>query len=342
MHRVLFQSNEDKTPCFETPISEFEHIGLLMIVSEVEYKNIPSFVIQVPYLPVPLIAPTVLDPNLSKFLQNTAYHLVPKEPRPLYQFICNTIGPLLFKKECFPELNNLDIYGKAKKKILKLDDQDLESFRKELTLDKYYLEYSEPQDPGPTRSHTDYFKAVRRERLDHRTTETNKLIIRLDRLLRFFGSDRKQQEQELVAWLDGSVVTRCPSCTSAFNITRRQHHCRLCGSIMCNSCSYFLSYETAQTIVTPVTTTRDGREQSSGRESDSLRVCSHCLDMLECRRRVQIEQMMQPIICQLYSHLQKIKFQIQNSVDMYEKMYNSLVSGETTYFLQDLQSLERQ
>ncbi|RZC27689.1 FYVE and/or Rbsn domain containing protein [Asbolus verrucosus] len=233
-----------------------------------------------------------------------------------------------------------DLYGKAKKKILKLDEQDLESFKNEITLEKYYLEYSEPQDPGQTQTHTDYFKAVRRERLDHRTTETNKLIIRLDRLLRFYGSDRKQQEQELVAWLDGSTVTRCPSCASSFNITRRQHHCRLCGSIMCNSCSYFLPYETAQTIVAPVHNVDvNNHEQVPGKESDSLRICNHCLDMLECRRRVQIEQMRQPIICQLYTHLQNLKSQTQSSVDLYLKMYNSLTSGETTFQLQDTQSL---
>ncbi|KAJ8947892.1 hypothetical protein NQ318_010038 [Aromia moschata] len=107
---------------------------------------------------------------------------------------------------------------------------------------------------------------------------------------------------------------------------------------MCNSCSYFLPYETAQTIVAPVNNA-NGREQAAGKESDSLRVCGHCLDMLECRRRLQIEQMMQPIICQLYSHLQKIKSQIESSVEMYNKIYNSLISGETTYLLQDLQSL---
>lgn len=122
----------------------------------------------------------------------------------------------------------------------------MELFKKEISLQKYYLEYSEPQDPGPFSSHTEYFKGIRRERLDHRTTETNKLIIRLDRLLRVYGSDRKQHEQDLVAWIDGTSVTRCPSCTNMFNLTRRQHHCRLCGSIMCNSCSYFLSYETAR------------------------------------------------------------------------------------------------
>ncbi|EFA06457.1 Rabenosyn-5-like Protein [Tribolium castaneum] len=233
-----------------------------------------------------------------------------------------------------------DLYGKAKKKILKLDEQDLEVFKNEITLEKYYLEISEPQEPGQIRSHTDYFKAVRRERLDHRTTETNKFIIRLDRLLRFYGSDRKQQEQELVAWLDGSTVTRCPSCASSFNITRRQHHCRLCGSIMCNACSYFLPYETAQAIVAPVHNVDvNNREQVQGKEPDSLRICNHCLDMLESRRRVQLEQMRQPIICQLYNHLQNLKSQTQSSVDLYLKMYNSLTSGETTFQLQDTQSL---
>ncbi|KAG5891671.1 hypothetical protein JTB14_020089 [Gonioctena quinquepunctata] len=232
-----------------------------------------------------------------------------------------------------------DIYGIVKKKILTLDDQDLETFKKEISLEKkFYLEYSEPQEPGLTRSHTDFFKSSRRQRLDHRTAETNKLIIRLDRLLRVYGSDRKQHEQELVAWLDGTAVSRCPSCASVFNITRRQHHCRLCGSIMCNTCSYFLSYETAQTIVAPVNNV-SGREQSSTKDSESLRICFHCLDMLESRRRVQIEQVMQPLICQLYSHLQKNKYQVHNSMDMYNKMYNSIISGETTYLLQDLQSL---
>lgn len=45
--------------------------------------------------------------------------------------------------------------------------------------------------------------------------------------------------------------------------------------------------------------------------------------MLESRRRAQIDQMIQPIICQLYSHLQTSKQQIQNSVDMYYKVIMS-------------------
>ncbi|KAF5297120.1 hypothetical protein FQA39_LY02700 [Lamprigera yunnana] len=233
-----------------------------------------------------------------------------------------------------------DLVGKAKKKILKLDENDLESFKTEISLQKFGLEYSEHQPPGQSRSMTDFFKNVRRERLDHRTSETNRLVIRLDKLLRVEGPDRKQREQLLVDWLDGTTVTRCPSCAASFNITRRQHHCRLCGSIMCNSCSCFLSYDAAKTIVAPVySDTSKTNLIVSKSEGDSIRVCSHCMNMLENRNQAQMLQVNQPVICQLYSNLQKIKNDLEPSIELYEKMYNSLMSGEQTFRLQDVQSL---
>lgn len=79
------------------------------------------------------------------------------------------------------------------------------------------------------------------DHLEHFATETNKLIIRLDQLLLVDSTDRKQHEQNVVHWLDGSSVKLCPQCAKSFNLTRRQHHCRLCGTIMCHSCTLFLS-----------------------------------------------------------------------------------------------------
>ena len=38
----------------------------------------------------------------------------------------------------------------------------------------------------------------------------------------------------MLTWLtDESLVKLCPSCARTFNIARRKHHCRLCGSVMC-------------------------------------------------------------------------------------------------------------
>lgn len=52
-------------------------------------------------------------------------------------------------------------------------------------------------------------------------------------------------EQTEVPWIDGQDVSRCPNCAKLFHLTRRQHHCRLCGSIICHDCSRFLPISTA-------------------------------------------------------------------------------------------------
>ncbi|KRT84930.1 hypothetical protein AMK59_2502, partial [Oryctes borbonicus] len=232
-----------------------------------------------------------------------------------------------------------ELVGKAKKKILNFDEQEFVQFEQTFPSHNLSVQH-EPQEPGCVKSHTDVFKTIRRERLDHKTTETNRLILRLDKLLKVQGSDRKQQEQRLVAWLDGATVSRCPSCAASFNITKRQHHCRLCGSIMCNNCSEFLSYETARIIVIPKYNEDSGINAPNKGDNDLIRICKHCMVMLENRRFIQMQQMAQPTICLLYEQLQKLKIQVQSSVELYEKMYNSLIAGNTTFHLQDAQSLK--
>lgn len=104
------------------------------------------------------------------------------------------------------------------------------------------------QSAGAERSHFEYFQTVRNPRLERYASETNKLIIRLHRLLKDLPTDavqRKQHEQHTVPWLDGSSVKLCPNCAKSFHIARRQHHCRLCGGIMCHDCSRFLQLENA-------------------------------------------------------------------------------------------------
>lgn len=95
-----------------------------------------------------------------------------------------------------------DIFGKAKKIILNTDDSDLkETFDRALKLNTrdYYYPLEE-QTVGVSRSSTDYFKAVRSSRLERYAIETNKLLIRLDKLVCNMPSDpnhRKQYEQEV-------------------------------------------------------------------------------------------------------------------------------------------------
>lgn len=38
-------------------------------------------------------------------------------------------------------------------------------------------------------------------------------------------------------WMDSKQVKNCALCEQAFSVTRRKHHCRLCGNVFCQTCS---------------------------------------------------------------------------------------------------------
>ncbi|XP_025833132.1 rabenosyn-5-like isoform X2 [Agrilus planipennis] len=107
---------------------------------------------------------------------------------------------------------------------------------------------------------------------------------------------------------------------------------------MCNSCSTFLPYEIAKSIVTSVYTLNKG-DTTIKNDMDSIRICNHCMGLLETRRRVQISQIEKPLICQMYEQLHKVKCELEPLVDLYKKMYDSIMDGDSKYSLQDAQSL---
>ena len=84
--------------------------------------------------------------------------------------------------------------------------------------------------------------------------DTNKLVIRLEKLMTSLPHDpvkRRHHEQSIVPWLPEDVVKLCPNCAKSFNLTRRKHHCRLCGSIMCHDCSTYVDFTLAKRLVDP-------------------------------------------------------------------------------------------
>ncbi|XP_042858528.1 rabenosyn-5-like [Penaeus japonicus] len=149
--------------------------------------------------------------------------------------------------------------SKAKKKLLNEDEPDNVVQR---DFDGSGLEY-EPNNPwnwdppplGPSRCHTSLFKKIRSARIDSFVAETNKLLIRLDKLLKDIPNDpvkRKAHERSIVMWAEDKDVPLCPFCARTFNLARRRHHCRLCGGIMCDECSQFLTFDYAKKLVSPV------------------------------------------------------------------------------------------
>lgn len=166
-----------------------------------------------------------------------------------------------------------DFLGKAKK-ILKSDNpfEILEKAHKSSSQKKQeHIEW-DPQDfgnstyimialfwfnvtsdarmAGVVRSHWTDFRKFRSSRMDFYAAETNKLIIRLDKIVSCLPSEaakRREHEQSVVTWVNDEDVQLCPQCAKSFNMLRRKHHCRVCGTVQCHQCSQFLLLSFAST-----------------------------------------------------------------------------------------------
>ncbi|KAK0167842.1 hypothetical protein PV327_001699 [Microctonus hyperodae] len=166
-----------------------------------------------------------------------------------------------------------DLFGKAKKKILKQDEMT-DSFSENNTAIREIRKNVEinwgPQELGAIKSHTLYFNEIRNARLERYSTETNKLLIRLDKLLNNLPTDpidRKVHERTIVPWIDDKDVKLCPNCARSFHLARRKHHCRLCGAVMCHDCTVFLPLTDARKMTSPVSIQDDSAVSPTASES---------------------------------------------------------------------------
>ncbi|XP_037937045.1 rabenosyn-5 [Teleopsis dalmanni] len=201
--------------------------------------------------------------------------------------------------------------------------------------------FMDRQEIGTQRDHLEYFQVIRNPRIERYASETNKLIIRLHKLLKDMPQDpllRKTHEQQTVIWLDGSLVKLCPNCAKSFHIARRQHHCRLCGSIMCNDCSRFLPISDAVelaslTIKQSEPIKIDNLEKITSLQQNGIRICSHCIWLLETRKEMNESRNCIPPMTKYYLQIQEFRKDVTPDIDMYLKMVASLYEGESIYTL---------
>lgn len=212
------------------------------------------------------------------------------------------------------------------------------------------------------------FRKIRETRIERYVYETNKLLIRLDKLLRDYPPlndpvKRREHEQSVVNWIDESIVSLCPTCASKFNIlTRKKHHCRLCGAVMCTKCSEFIDFEYARQLITPVgldgqklqpqqliTPSKPrsssinsislGSSPNIGRmllsavssgavdaaeTADRIRVCLNCMGLLANRKEKLEIAYTKPPIVQLYAELKEKLNEIERLLPIMLKMSESL------------------
>lgn len=72
---------------------------------------------------------------------------------------------------------------------------------------------------------------------------------------------------------------------------------------------------------------------------DSIRMCEHCLHLLETRKQMQDSRLSRPLITKLYERLEILKKEVMPDIMMYEKMIDSLYRGDSIYTLSDVGAL---
>uniref|UniRef100_A0A2L2YJ81 Rabenosyn-5 n=1 Tax=Parasteatoda tepidariorum TaxID=114398 RepID=A0A2L2YJ81_PARTP len=255
--------------------------------------------------------------------------------------------------------------GKAKKKILKQDSWTEELSKSPFELDTKYVQpvVAETswasQEIGLVTSHTHYFKKLRDKKIDRYVIETNTLLIRLDKLICDISSDpekRKEFEKSIVPWVADSDVPLCPGCAKSFGLSRRRHHCRLCGGVMCQSCSFFMTYDFARKLILPAISDDQKllEKQTSSRRNSTIslmsavniggeqqiRICKDCQVLLVRHEKLIEQKNHRPIIVQIYERLKECMEEVEKLVPTYMDMVESLNSGETDFQIESAQELK--
>jgi len=290
--------------------------------------------------------------------------------------------------------NIKELYGKAKKKIVQQEEifEESNNTTEEFSNELYGLEPSafhpvsgihyeiinESDNKIALSDKFDQFRLERAKRADIRAKDINKFIVRLERLLTDLPSDpvkRRNHEQSVVPWINEKDVPLCPSCAKGFGITRRKHHCRLCGGVMCEDCSDRVSFDLAQRLINPATLNKfsqgdkDGELQKiSGQGSKSkaqatydglvsnlvdlagftdsqsnFRSCQLCKEVLSQRdQRLLVKTAPDPALVKHYSDFRELMNKGELLSEKYRSLSKSLQDGQSTCNIKELKLLQMQ
>jgi rabenosyn-5 len=142
-------------------------------------------------------------------------------------------------------------------------------------------------------------------------------------------------------------VTRCPECAQGFNLLRRKHHCRLCGSILCHDCSDFIPLPEAFEMIH---SERQIREDTAC-ASITFRTCVHCTRILR-QEAVKSQRYRggssgsntgdgpaEGNILSLYDDLRGKMSEIDKLLPQLVSVVESIRSGETLYSREEANAL---
>jgi rabenosyn-5 len=236
---------------------------------------------------------------------------------------------------------------------------------------------SQPQ-LGYICSYNDELKKFRKEKHDQTSMETIRLLLRLEQLTsndenvpkNTNTKERRKFEQDIVEWMDESKVSLCPSCAKTFGLSRRKHHCRLDGFVVCKQCTQFLPFSIARYLIEPqvsstnkaptngVTLQRSnsltsltstvasddlGVMNKDGTNNEGyLRICLSCRQVLQrrydqlCFKNADKDEV---FLC--YEKIVEARNELASIHPTYSAIIESLLTGDTTHQIIDGQRLYR-
>uniref|UniRef100_A0A915CYU8 FYVE-type domain-containing protein n=1 Tax=Ditylenchus dipsaci TaxID=166011 RepID=A0A915CYU8_9BILA len=193
-------------------------------------------------------------------------------------------------------------------------------------------------------NHTIYFNHCRNQCINKVASRTNSLIIRLDKLVNIPSDDetnRKGFERTIVSWSEDSDFLKCPACNAKFSLTKRKHHCRLCGKIMCQPCSQYLTITSARKLVGPGSYMLGSPCRSGEDLEDRLRVCDDCKHLLDKREKAMDLRTGFSAFVDVYQELCTQLSQVKSLAPSYKRMAESINKGEMIYSASAANELEK-
>eukprot|EP00118_Oscarella_pearsei_P025388 m.308108 g.308108 ORF g.308108 m.308108 type:complete len:472 (+) comp43385_c0_seq1:31-1446(+) len=205
----------------------------------------------------------------------------------------------------------------------------------------------DPQEMGETRSHWDLFKKKRDKSVNQIAIETNKILIRLEKFVSQWDKGGKaKKDSDIVSWVPDADATLCYDCKKPFSVSRRRHHCRLTGQVICGKCSRFLPISFAEELLRPTMKFElkgklepSANKETEEKEQPPLRVSNACNELLLRKRRQIQEKESLPVFLQLYNKMKSVMADANSELPRYHSVAEALRSGDESTSLEAAQTM---
>ncbi|GMM38172.1 Pep7 protein [Saccharomycopsis crataegensis] len=161
-----------------------------------------------------------------------------------------------------------------------------------------------------------------------------------------FNEAKKKLTTELMGyWQNDSDCLNCGICTKEFsNLFLRKHHCRLCGSVVCDdNCSMEVPVALlAPLILNPINSSKY-QQVGMKMKHEVLRICLDCKSIL-FKKKGYHEDVTNPCstIIQETENLLGLKTRIELTVPKFTKLLNIFESSDDEKLLEDLERLRKE